>query len=235
MNKHDEGTVMYVVLWASVAFFITLVFSVPSKADSVTRLSDSITQSVQICAVNSVGPQKCGTGVSIGNGLVLTANHVISDEEMLNSTGAVVGFDRYIPMVLRHNATQYEQAIVVERYPQIDIALLRVKNAPPAVALSETFERDEEVWLVGSPEGYNFDVTITRITGLMLFSRYDGKGPIRMLNINSKDNKVRPGYSGGGVFTSHGLVGILQVCAAGARACGAMPISEIQKERRLKK
>jgi hypothetical protein len=91
----------------------------------------------------------------------------------------------------------------------------------------------EEIWLVGSPQGYNFDSTVTYVSGLMLFPRYDLKGPIRMMNVNSKNNKVRSGYSGGGVFSKNGLIGILQVCAPQAKTCGAMPISEIQRERRL--
>lgn len=183
-------------------------------------------RTVKICATGEGHEFKCGSGVYLRNNIVLTAFHVVSDVMMIEA-----GRPRTLTpsiVVLRENTEAYEPAVLISSYPAYDIALIRLPGVAPQAILEEEFDRGEKVWAVGNPSGRDFKIVETYVSSLDLIE-HEGIGLVEMISVDSKNNQITHGFSGGGLFTSRGLIGIVQLCSEEANTCLAMPTREINK------
>ncbi len=169
---------------------------------------------------------KCGSGVFIRKNKILTAFHVVSD----------VYLDPALPPVhpqisiLRESGEKFEYAVLLSSYPAYDIAILKVDGIAPEVILSDKSYRGERVWAVGNPGGRDFKVVETTITGIDIIGKPNFPGTRELLELDSKKNLITHGFSGGGIFSDTGMIGILQLCSDQLNTCLAMPTSEIEKQ-----
>lgn len=132
-----------------------------------------------------------GSGIVLGNGLVLTNHHVMS-----GATEATVTFS---------NGKKYKVQGIVEANPGKDIAIIKTVNTYPVagVALrtsSTGLSKGEKVVAIGSPLGLQNTVSEGIISA---FRNMDG---IKLIQTNAD---IDNGSSGGGLFNTNGqLIGI---------------------------
>ncbi|MCB9881991.1 MAG: trypsin-like peptidase domain-containing protein [Planctomycetes bacterium] len=139
-----------------------------------------------------------GSGVVISkHGHLLTAEHVVSDEDVI----LVKGSDG-VP----------RPASILFSEPGADVALLKLDQPPddlvPVVmGDSETLAVGQSLYVIGSPRGLENTLTSGLLSGFRDFNRlYDGTIRVRFLQT---DAAINSGNSGGPVFDSGGqLVGI---------------------------
>lgn len=134
-----------------------------------------------------------GSGTHIGDGLVLTARHVVGDE----GTNVKVKFE---------NGNKTE-ATVLWSSKKHDISLIEMKDfkdAPSMEIACRIPERGEEVRMFGNPGSLSFIETQGIIAGAShktQSSTWDEVVPV--------DGTMSPGMSGGGTFDEEGkLVGV---------------------------
>lgn len=192
-------------------------------------------RSVKVCAESGVG-QACGTGSFIGKGIILTENHIIKDMEYIgiDTSNPNVLIEKTSPtqkvMVLRSDSQAFEPAIVVTKDSDKDLAILSVstEEANSEIILNFEFRRGEEVWAIGNPNGQDFLTIKTKIVGVWHFNYHNGVER-DLIEFDSKDNKIRAGFSGGGIYNLNGgLIGILEMCSEEVVTCIAIPAKDLQ-------
>lgn len=140
------------------------------------------------CKISS--PTSYGTGVVLGNGYVLTAAHVVTNER---SDGKIEKVN--FPMVMFDDKSR--KTARLERLDmQRDLALLSTRHRFQGVRVGDNPQKGDFVWVVGCSGGlFN---SIKR--GVV--SNFDG-------NFMAIDATVSPGDSGGPVVNEEGdLVGV---------------------------
>lgn len=150
-----------------------------------------------------------GTGtVLTSDGLVLTNDHVISDEKSGRLYRNLIVYFKPNP-ITGDNSQDLKTAYLVDvvaRDSRLDLALLRVKNPPGnlrpiVVGNSDEVEVGEPVAAIGHPGGGGL---WTLTTGTVSSKRRD-----RSIEIFQTDTAINPGNSGGPLLDEHGrLVGI---------------------------
>lgn len=190
-------------------------------------------RSVKVCAQSESG-MACGTGSFVGKGIILTENHIIADQEdiFIDTTTNRLGLktskvDRI--MVLKSDEQQFTDAVLVRKDENKDLAILQiVDDVNPQVILNLEFSRGQEVWAIGNPGGEDFRTVKTRIKGIRHFNYRNGIER-DMLEFDSKDNTIRAGFSGGGIYNLEGgLVGILEMCSEEQQSCLAISSSDVK-------
>ncbi len=150
-----------------------------------------------------------GTGSILNrDGLVLTNNHVISQGGAGGLFPNLVVYLKPKPISgdNRKDLTSPFLVEVVARDPRLDLALLRIKNAPPElkpieVGDSEEVEIGESVAAIGHPGGGGL---WTLTTGTVSSKRRDQKR-----DIFQTDTAINPGNSGGPLLDEYSrLIGI---------------------------
>lgn len=137
------------------------------------------------------GPQGQGAGIIWrADGVILTNNHVVRNPE---------------PQVTLDDGTAFD-ATLVDRDPEIDLALLKIeaKGLPTAlVADSRALRIGELVLAVGHPWGQRGVVTAGVVSGL---GTAETRGPRRSVPIIRSDVLLAPGNSGGPLVNARGAV-----------------------------
>lgn len=218
--------------WWSVVGLLVLfgiTFSYGNEPKQMSQGAYSQARTIKICATAEGHVIKCGSGVFIERNKVLTAFHVVSpitvrDGPALPPRQVEAGI-----LILRENATEFEEAILISSAPAYDMAIIRVHGAAPQAILHSEFWRGEKVWAVGNPGGRDFSVIETYVSGIIPME-FPGVGILNLIAIDAKSNKITHGFSGGGLFTAQGMIGIVQMCNEEADTCLALPTAVIQKQ-----
>jgi serine protease Do len=160
-----------------------------------------------------------GTGVIIdASGLILTNNHVVADADEIK-----ISFTE-------SKDEKPSDAEVVGRDPEIDVALIKVKNKremiPAVLGDSDVLDVGEFVMAVGNPFGQGHSVTHGIISA---------KGRLapdfQLANYLQTDAPINPGNSGGPLVNLKGeVIGINNAIDQRAQGIGfAIPINFIKK------
>jgi S1-C subfamily serine protease len=190
-------------------------------------------RTVRICAVHGSMSYKCGSGVFVKRNLILTALHVVDEfDNITRLPGSQLSVEHIVPdvVVLRSESNHFEKAVVVSTASDYDIALIRLPGVAPEVILDDYFYRGQKAIAIGNPMGRDFTAIETRITGIDLIQSPLGVKLLELISIDSKDDRITHGFSGGGLFTDRGMVGIIQLCDESSHTCLAMPTREIRKQ-----
>ena len=177
-----------------------------SAADVYRNTSSSV---VLIFGFSDSGAGSSGTGSIISrDGLVLTNNHVITDSETGRLFPNLVVYFKPVPITgdNRKDLTTPFLVDVISRDPDLDLALLRVKEAPGdlrpvEIADSEEVDIGESVAAIGHPGGGGL---WTLTTGTISSKRRDSAR-----DIFQTDTAINPGNSGGPLLDEYSrLVGV---------------------------
>ncbi|MGN1020284.1 MAG: S1C family serine protease [Aristaeellaceae bacterium] len=150
-----------------------------------------------------------GSGVVVGEGIVLTNYHVVEDASSLKVTVMEEG---------NTEATEYE-AVLVTYDENLDVAIVQapeLKLAPVALGDSDTLQVGDWAICIGNPLGQEFSGTVT--TGIVsaldrsisseTYDKYGRRETITNTMIQT-DAAINSGNSGGGMFSVTGeLMGI---------------------------
>ena len=178
---------------------------------------------VKVCAIFSLG-MKCGTGMQVDGGRVITDFHVISPDGPLKP----------IILVLKSGMTTFIPAIVISTDAGRDLAILNTQyNKKSDVILRESYRLGDEVDVIGNPGGRDFERTKTTITGTFL-SYIPGVGFTDLIQLDSQNNRIRAGYSGGGVFLNGEMIGTVEACEYQSNTCLAIPTKILKSQLRVK-
>lgn len=158
-----------------------------------------------------------GSGVAVGDGLILTAAHMVDDALMITVEIAVPGLDgmrKYVGEVVK-----------LGNADNVDLALVRIDCPPLALA---TYGSREEIYqgaavlIIGSPGGVGPYV----VSQGWVASAKSHEGGLGIL----ASNGIYPGNSGGAVYSAKSgrLIGILVAGVRGApNVAFFMPIWDI--------
>lgn len=193
-------------------------------------------RSVKVCTIYKKLGMACGTGVYVGKNKVLTETHIIGHIKTQDMDIGPNGFtvttyedDPMQVMVLNQNGQSFKPAVIVSSHTNKDLAILTTdEEVNSEVILSYEFERGQEVWVVGNPGSEDFKPVKTKIVGVYLFN---DNGEVRsLITVDSQNNQIRPGFSGGGIFNLNGgLIGLLEVCNPSDKICAGIAASDINK------
>jgi S1-C subfamily serine protease len=158
----------------------------PSKNEVIAH---TLATTVQLVAERPNGARRSGSAVLLGDGLAITAHHVLAPEATQRLAVLFPGTDRQA------------DAVVLAGDPDADLALLAVSGpVGDKVRLRKAAYLGDEVWVVAFPWGRNRTVVkgvVSQIDASELAA--DGAppigGPVRLI-----DASVSYGMSGGGVF-----------------------------------
>lgn len=140
--------------------------------------------------LNQAGPNGFATGFLVGEGLVMTAYHVVSGD-LGESKKRVLGFGANDELEVRVFVNGCK-ATVIKVDKEADLALLGVCGSKhtKAPAFQTSVTKDERIVLIASPHGYK------------IISRGVFHGPytLRGLEYLSAKMEARDGYSGSPVY-----------------------------------
>jgi S1-C subfamily serine protease len=146
------------------------------------------------------GPNGYATGFMVGDGLVMTAYHVVSGD-LSASKKAQLGFDPKDQLEVKININGC-QASVIKVDPDADIALLHIcgsQKQAVAPAFQTSLSKDEKLVLIARPHGDN----------LVKRGNFSGPYMFRGLQYWSANIDVRDGYSGSPVYNDRAeLIGV---------------------------
>ena len=174
-----------------------------------TIYRDTASSVVLIFGFSDGGAGSSGTGSIItADGLVLTNNHVITDPESGRLYPNLVVYFKPNPISgdNRKDLTTPFLVDVVARDAELDLALLRVQDAPSVlrpveIANSEEVDIGEPVAAIGHPGGGGL---WTLTTGTISSKRRD-----KQRDIFQTDAAINPGNSGGPLFDENArLIGV---------------------------
>jgi V8-like Glu-specific endopeptidase len=183
--------------------------SVSAAFSPATIYRDTASSVVLIFGFSDGGAGSSGTGsIVTADGLVLTNNHVVSDPKTGRLYPNLVVYFKPNPISgdNRKDLTTPYLVDVVARDPDLDLALLRVKDAPPGlrpveIANSEEVDIGEPVAAIGHPGGGGL---WTLTTGTISSKRRD-----KDRDIFQTDAAINPGNSGGPLFDEYArLIGV---------------------------
>ena len=147
--------------------------------------------------------QWSGSGFHIGNGMIITASHVVPPS--LNPNASIdITFDQ----------KEFYQAEVVVTQPQFDAAILSCpqmsKIIPPLeLADSDKVEVGDLIAIIGAPEGFHDTATVGRISNIHQTLGEQAPSPA-WTDIIFVDADIAEGSSGGMVIDMNGrVVGIV--------------------------
>ncbi len=177
-----------------------------SAAEIYRNSSSSV---VLIFGFSESGAGSSGTGsILTSDGLVLTNNHVVTNSATGKLFPNLVVYLKPVPISgdNRKDLTTPYLVDVLARDPDLDLALLRIKDAPMglrpiAVADSEEVEIGESVAAIGHPGGGGL---WTLTTGTVSSKRRE-----KARDIFQTDTAINPGNSGGPLLDEYSrLIGV---------------------------
>ncbi len=173
-----------------------------------------------------------GSGFLIGEGLVITNNHVVQVQDSQGGKFRPMDEIKIITDDLAGGGTHEYTAKLVGADPKSDIALLRIDD-PRAKALigaqlgdSDALEVGDYVVAIGEPFGLQATVTAGIVSAK---ERSQFGGPYS--DYLQTDASINPGNSGGPLFNLRGeVVGVNSAIISGANTIGfAIPISVVKQ------
>jgi HEAT repeat protein len=136
---------------------------------------------LQDCTVKITVPGGWGTGFFVAPGLILTCDHVVKALE--GDARAQIDWQQ----------RSFTEAAVVERRPEVDLALLQCSPPPdvemPCVYLGEAFQPRDDLYTYGYPDSFPQG---TSVTGVCEGSATENGSELLVFKLA----QVRPGLSG---------------------------------------
>ena len=199
------------------------------------KLDDPVKEIIQLglqssCSIyvrsSASKSQWSGSGFHIGNGLIVTAGHVIPLDTEISDIN--VSFDN----------KEFFPANVLKSDPNIDAGVISCEAAKrfPSLKLgdSDTLEKGDIVAVIGAPEGFHDTATVGRVSNL-----HQGLGqnaPSQAWNdIIFVDADIMEGSSGGMVIGTDGLVYGLVMGVTGQHADVGIGESSVSPSNKIKK
>ena len=176
-----------------------------------TALDDLLARVRPVLAVVQVGRRGAGAGMLVGEGLVLTSNHVVARGRSFRVT--------------LDDGASYEARVLAHR-PETDLALLSIPaNGHHTAVLSERDPRPGElVFAFGHPWGER-----AVLTGGVLSAVTAARTPSGDIPILRTDARLAPGNSGGPLLNAAGeVIGINAMIFGGDQGI-AIPTSVIRQ------
>lgn len=214
---------------------LNLVDLMIKTSQSSGKIDDPVKQVIQLglqssCSIyvrsSTSKTQWSGSGFHVGNGIIVTAGHVVPlDVEI---TDVSVSFDN----------KQFYPANVVKSEPNIDAGAIYCEAAKsfPSLKLgdSDTLEKGDIIAVIGAPEGFHDTATVGRVSNL-----HQGLGqgaPSQAWNdIIFVDADIMEGSSGGMVIGTDGLVYGLVMGVTGQHADVGIGESSVSPSNKIKK
>lgn len=200
------------VLLSAVSMLASVLIGVAGEAQAFSAAAiyrNTSSSVVLIFGFSDSGAGSSGTGSIITrDGLVLTNNHVITDSDTGRLFPNLVIYFKPNPITgdNRKDLTTPFLVDVIARDPDLDLALLRIKDAPAdlrpvEIADSEEVEIGESVAAIGHPGGGGL---WTLTTGTISSKRRDSAR-----DVFQTDAAINPGNSGGPLLDEYSrLVGV---------------------------
>jgi len=199
------------------------------------KVEDPVKEVIQLglqssCSIyvrsNSSKSQWSGSGFHIGNGLIVTAGHVVPLDTEISDVN--ISFDN----------KQFFPASVLKSDPNIDAGAIYCEAAKsfPSLKLgdSDTLDKGDIIAVIGAPEGFHDTATVGRISNL-----HQGLGqgaPSQAWNdIIFVDADIMEGSSGGMVIGTDGLVYGLVMGVTGQHADVGIGESSVSPSNKIKK
>jgi len=199
------------------------------------KIDDPVKQVIQLglqssCSIyvrsDSSKSQWSGSGFHVGNGLIVTAGHVIPLDADISEIN--VSFDN----------KQFYPANPIKSDPNIDAGVIYCEGAKrfPDLKLgdSDTLEKGDIIAVIGAPEGFHDTATVGRVSNL-----HQGLGqsaPSQAWNdIIFVDADIMEGSSGGMVLGTDGLVYGLVMGVTGQHADVGIGESSVSPSNKIKK
>ena len=199
------------------------------------KVEDPVKEVIQLglqssCSIyvrsNSSKSQWSGSGFHVGNGLIVTAGHVVPLDTEISDIN--ISFDN----------KQFFPASVLKSDPNIDAGAIYCEAAKsfPSLKLgdSDTLEKGDIIAVIGAPEGFHDTTTVGRISNL-----HQGLGqgaPSQAWNdIIFVDADIMEGSSGGMVIGTDGLVYGLVMGVTGQHADVGIGESSVSPSNKIKK
>lgn len=178
-----------------------------------------LNQTAKDATVHVVGDVSRGSGVYLGNKIVLTAGHVC--ENMRPNTTIVVSTNS-------KQETEAKRFFIDKRAPMVDLCVIELKTIPvDLVALDiakEEAQLDAEIYL----SSYSGGMAYSFRRGHVLAEESFNEGPLFFL-VTLSDIFVDPGASGGPVINANKeLVGIM-IIKLNSGIGGYVPLSQIKQ------
>ena len=199
------------------------------------KIEDPVKQVIQLglqssCSIyvrsSSSKSQWSGSGFHVGNGIIVTAGHVVPLNTDISDIS--VSFDNQ----------KYFTASFIKSDPTIDAGAIycEAEKSFPALELgdSDTLEKGDIVAVIGAPEGFHDTTTVGRVSNL-----HQGLGqgaPSQAWNdIIFVDADIMEGSSGGMVIGTDGLVYGLVMGVTGQHADVGIGESSVSPSNKIKK
>lgn len=194
----------------------------PASGQDDSKSYDKAVESVAwICTLSKDWEEAQGSGVVIGDGLILTAYHVVRGEVLVWAHTAVRKPDGSIinaPSIYRSKDATSMRCVVIASDPKRDLALLKVKHGEKKgrpMTLGKSPSPGEAVFTIG-----NGDNVLFRYCGGNVRQVYDGEASFPEQEVRARmvdfTAAINFGDSGGPVINSRGeLVGINSYIDAG--------------------
>ena len=199
------------------------------------KIEDPVKQVIQLglqssCSIyvrsSSSKSQWSGSGFHVGNGIIVTAGHVVPLNTDISDISVSFDNQKYFP------------ASFVKSDPNIDAGAIYCEAAKsfPALELgdSDTLEKGDIVAVIGAPEGFHDTTTVGRVSNL-----HQGLGqgaPSQAWNdIIFVDADIMEGSSGGMVIGTDGLVYGLVMGVTGQHADVGIGESSVSPSNKIKK
>jgi S1-C subfamily serine protease len=199
------------------------------------KVEDPVKEVIQLglqssCSIyvrsDSSKSQWSGSGFHVGNGLIVTAGHVIPNDA--NISDISISFDNQ----------QFYPGRFIKSDPNIDAGVIYcepVKSFPTLnLGDSDTLEKGDIIAVIGAPEGFHDTTTVGRISNL---HQGLGKGaPSEAWNdIIFVDADIMEGSSGGMVIGTDGLVYGLVMGVTGQHADVGIGESSVSPSNKIRK
>lgn len=199
------------------------------------KIEDPVKKVIQLglqssCSIyvrsSSSKSQWSGSGFHVGNGIIVTAGHVVPLNTDISDISVSFDNQKYFP------------ASFVKSDPNIDAGAIYCEAAKsfPALELgdSDTLEKGDIVAVIGAPEGFHDTTTVGRVSNL-----HQGLGqgaPSQAWNdIIFVDADIMEGSSGGMVIGTDGLVYGLVMGVTGQHADVGIGESSVSPSNKIKK
>lgn len=189
-----------------------------AKTAQMSTENYATARSTKVCGVYNGYGVACGTGLFVSPNMIVTKAHIFPTVgERYEFNGFGIEVDTFpitlsaSPRVLRSDDDSFTEATLVSSSTVNDLALLKTAyDTNPQVIFNEDIRRGEPVIAIGNPDSQDFEATQTKITSIDVMNGENG--PRLLVGVDSK-KRIRPGYSGGGVFSMRGgLLGTIESC-----------------------
>lgn len=186
MRRYLYAFLAFIIALAGGVFYATKAESLPPVTKTVERLVPTVPVTFAASVKINVGGGH-GSGVSIGEGYIVTAAHVVGDAKVVS---------------IKSTENKISSADVLWANHQYDVALLRTTARIPAALLScANVKAGDDIESIGNPLGVEFVSSYGKVAGGI-------RSTPRVKSVFVTNSATVMGQSGGAIFHDGKIVGI---------------------------